>query len=194
MIKLYDARATDVLPPIVAEDPRVQAFAFALQQQMRRLFELRAGLAVWCSGGALSETMCDVLALELRTPQYDTGMALATKRELVRNTLAYYALAGTKGAVKRITGDIFGSAEVQEWFDYGGEPGYFKVTTDNPAVTDENVGEFRRVAESVKRLSAHLETVELTLTTEPMTQVYGFAIHTGTVVTLRQAAEGGKRI
>lgn len=194
MIKLCDARVTDALPQIVAGDPQVRAFAAALQRQMRRLIGLRAGLAVWCSGGALSEAMCDALALELRTPQYDPGLTLATKRELVRNTLSYYAQAGTKGAVERITGDVFGSAWVQEWFEYGGEPGYFKVTTDNPAVTDENVGEFRRVAEAVKRLSAHLETVELTLTTAPMAQIYGFAIHTGTTVTLRQAAEGGKRI
>lgn len=186
MIKLYDARVTDVLPAVVADEPQVQAFAYALQRQMRRLLDLRAGIAVWCAGGAWTDEMCDALALELRTPQYDAGLPLATKRELVRNTLTYYALAGTKGAVERITGDIFGSAAVQEWFEYGGAPGYFKVTTDNPAVTDENVGEFRRVAEAVKRLSAHLEKVELTLTTAPMAQIYGFAVHTATKVTLRQ--------
>lgn len=186
MINLCDARVTDVLPPIVAEDLQVQAFAYAVQQQVRQLTDLRAGLVIWCSGGNLPEAMCDTLAVELRTPQYDAALPLSTRRELIRNTLTYYALAGTKGAVKKITADIFGSADVIEWFDYEGEPGYFKVTTDNPGVTEENVDEFRRTAEAVKRLSAHLEKVELTLTTEPMVQVVGFSLHTGTIITLRQ--------
>lgn len=184
MIKLSDAMATDVLPPVLSAQAWAQAYAWALHRQTRRLLALCDTLAIWSAPEKLTAQMCDVLALELRTPQYDAGLPLATKRALIRNTLGYYMMAGTKGAITRITSDVFGNADVQEWFEYDGEPGYFKVTTDDPGVSDANVDEFKRVAESVKRLSAHLEKVELTLTAEMLWQYVGAAAHIATYHTI----------
>ncbi|WP_087064424.1 phage tail protein [Intestinibacillus massiliensis] len=184
MISLQDARITDVLPPIISSQPWVQAYAFAVQRQVQMLIRYSSGLSIWNNDDGLPDKLCDALALELRTPQYRPDLPLPTKRNLVRNTLTYYALAGTKSAVEHITSDIFGSAGVQEWFQYAGKPGYFKVTTDNPAVTDDNVDEFKRVAESVKRLSAHLEKVELSMSTGSFVQQYSFSVHSATKHTI----------
>ena len=36
---------------------------------------------------------------------------------------------GTLGSVKAICKILFGNAEIKEWFEYGGRPGYFKIST-----------------------------------------------------------------
>ena len=108
--------------------------------------------------------MLDTLAVELRTPRYSQTFPLETKRSMVKGTLTYYAMAGTNASLEMVCRDIFGSAEVLDWYEYGGEPGYFRIQTDNGSITDEQVQEFIAVAESVKRLSAWLDKIEIVVT------------------------------
>ena len=90
--------------------------------------------------------------------------------------MTYWSQAGTKAAVESLCCDIFGDATVSEWYEYGGKAGYFKVTTTNSAVTEQNVAEFRAAVEAVKRLSAWLEGVELVLSTPDFVAAVGFTV------------------
>lgn len=179
MIKLREANITDGLPRVVAKEPWCIAFGYAIQRQMQKLLHYADRAHTYSTIDTLDGKLLDILAAELRTPQYSETFPVATKRSMVKGTLAYYATAGTKAALETVCRDIFGSAEVKEWYEYGGQPGYFRIETDNPYVTDANVNEFIAVAEGVKRLSSWLDGVELVLTAKQ--EVFaGLILHTGT--------------
>ncbi len=164
MIRLKDATILDSLPDVVAKESWCIAFAYAVERQHKKLLYYADRARVYSRIDDLDERLLDVLAAELRTPKYSEAYPIETKRSMVKGTLVYYATAGTTAALEMVCRDIFGSAEVVEWYEYGGEPGYFRIQTDNPNITDENVHEFIAVAEKVKRLSAWLDKIEIVVT------------------------------
>lgn len=164
MIKLRDAKISDSLPRIVTQEAWCAAFAYALQRQHRKLLYYAERARVYSRIDALEERLLDVLAAELRAPKYEEGYPVEVKRSIVKGALIYYATAGTTAALEQVCRDIFGSAEVVEWYEYGGEPGYFRIHTENAGITDETVREFIAVAQTVKRLSAWLDKLEIVVT------------------------------
>lgn len=166
MIKLYDASILDGLPYILRQQPEVQALAYALKNFMGIIKSLYEQTWIFTDDSALTHEICDRLAVEWKVPQYSESYSLNVKRELVKNALSIYSNAGTKAAVESLVSTIFGSAEIEEWFEYGGEPGYFTIMTDNPDVNSGDVAEFKEAAERVKRLSAWLDEIVLALTVE----------------------------
>lgn len=179
MIKLDNAVIADGLPEVVAKEAWCIALGYSIQRQVRKILHYADLAHTYSAIDHLEDKMLDILATELRTPQYSETFPLDTKRSMVKGTLAYYATAGTKAALETVCRDIFGSAEALEWYEYGGTPGYFRIQTDNPGVTDENVREFIKIAEGVKRLSAWLDGIELVLTSKQ--EIFaGSILHTGT--------------
>ena len=87
---------------------------------------------------------------------------------------------GTKWAIENVIKAYFGDESgISEWFEYGGEPGRFRVhiNISGQAVSEADLVEFRRLVSLVKRKSAHLDdiTTVTEMTTEP-------PIHIGTAM------------
>lgn len=186
MIKLEDALLTDSIPEVIGRQPWAQAIAKAVRKQMRRLIGYADRTTLYAAIDNLPDGVLDIMAADLRVPQYSDSYSIAIKRSLIKGASSYWSQAGTRAAVESLCRDIFGDAVVSEWYEYGGEPGYFKVSTTNPAITEENVSEFKAAVEAVKRLSAWIDTVELILSAPGMTQVTGFYISTADTVRLKQ--------
>lgn len=184
MIKLYDALITQSLPDIVADQPWCIAIARLMREQIRKIMIAAEQSRTYSAIDQADHKILDVLAAELRAPGYSESFSLDIKRSLVKGTLAYYSLAGTAEALKAVCTDIFGDASVLEWYEYNGRPGYFKITTNSPSVTTETVNEFIKTAESVKRLSAKLDGIEVVLSAKQ--EIFVAAVlHTGTRHTFR---------
>lgn len=186
MIKLYDAKLIDSIPRIMAEQPWSRAISKAVEKQHKRIIVFADRVMLYANIDNLSSELLDIIAVEMKVQAYSESYNISLKRTLIKGAITYWSKAGTKKAVADICTDIFGDAEVQEWFDYGGTAGYFKVSTANPSITEDNVNDFKVAIESVKRCSAWLETVELVLSTEAWTSYTGFAVHTADTVILTQ--------
>jgi len=63
--------------------------------------------------------------------------------------------------VASLVSAIFGSGAVQEWFEYGGEPYYFKVITGNLAVTGTEVQNFAAAVKSAQNVRSWMDPVEI---------------------------------
>lgn len=161
MIKLSASRFTDILPENLAEQPEVQALAYAVGRQMEKLCAYADGTRVYAAVASLPERVLDLLAVELRTPAYNERFSIGVKRALIESTLTFYARMGTPAACNQIIETIFGTGYIEEWFDYGGAAHHFRayVGSDGGPVDPENLEEFRRVIGSVKRLSSWLDDV-----------------------------------
>ena len=163
MIKLTDARLTDALPKILAEQPWVQALAEASRKMRRRVMAYADRTRLFCDIDEASEEALDALAVELQTPLYKNDYPLTVKRQIVKNSMLYYIRSGTRGAVEELLADIYQGAEVEEWFEYGGEPNYFRVAIDisrtTVPVAEMTPAELESWLCSVKRASSALESL-----------------------------------
>lgn len=162
MIKLTDARLTDALPKTLAEQPWVQALAEASRKMRRRVMAYADRTRLFCDIDEASEEALDALAVELQTPLYKNDYPLTVKRQIVKNSMLYYIRSGTRGAVEELLADIYQGAEVEEWFEYGGEPNYFRVAIDisrtTVPVAEMTPAELESWLYSVKRASSVLES------------------------------------
>lgn len=186
MIRLKDANLTDGLPQIIAREPWAQAMAYAVNRQLRQLLTLSAGVRLASSINTLPASILDILAVELRVPYYDQSYSVDVKRDLIRGALPYWATAGTVESLSRIMTNIFGDAEIEEWFDYGGDPGYFRILTTNQQVTGDTLAQFTKTTQDVKRLTAWLQEVLVDLTIPNMTVYHGAALYEHDDITLIQ--------
>lgn len=163
MIKLTDARLTDALPKTLAEQPWVQALAEASRKMRRRVMAYADRTRLFCDIDEASEEALDALAVELHTPLYKNDYPLTVKRQIVKNSMLYYIRSGTRGAVEELLADIYQGAEVEEWFEYGGKPNYFRVAIDisrtTVPVAEMAPAELESWLYSVKRASSALESL-----------------------------------
>lgn len=163
MIKLTDARLTDALPKTLAEQPWVQALADASRKMRRRVMAYADRTRLFCDIDEASEEALDALAVELQTPLYKNDYPLTVKRQIVKNSMLYYIRSGTRGAVEELLADIYQGAEVEEWFEYGGKPNYFRVAIDisrtTVPVAEMAPAELESWLYSVKRASSALESL-----------------------------------
>lgn len=184
MIKLKEAQITDSLPSWLSDETNVKALSYAVSRQMKKVLAYSDAAKVYANVMKCSSAVLDMLAFEIQIPKYKDSYSLDIKRRMVLNGLVYWSRMGTVGAMEDLCSDIFSNAVMTEWFDYDGEPGHFRITTDNIRITDDDVKEFHKVINTVKRLSAHLDEIELVIGPDAMRQGVTFGTSTYTEMTL----------
>lgn len=83
----------------------------------------------------LSEKKIEELLLQFHVDYVDDKLTLAQKQELLINSTQNHMVKGTPKAVQNICNILFEYSEVKEWFEYGGRPYYFKVSTIAGSIT-----------------------------------------------------------
>ncbi|GIO33134.1 hypothetical protein J2TS6_42750 [Paenibacillus albilobatus] len=186
MIKIDEISLFDLLPPNFKTDPVMSAAARSLDGQMKELTKEIEALSFIrrLHAGKITDAEADEKAWEYHVDFYDTSLPLEQKIQLLLNAKEFHKQKGTPAAVEDLITILFGEGKVEEWFEYGGEPGYFQVMTNNPAVTQERAQEFYRAVESVKRLSAKLEKVILGQS-EPTNLYFAGILRMGEKMTVR---------
>lgn len=170
MIKLYDSKPTDVMPPLIAQDVYVRCLSYAIQKEQQRLLRLIEKTKVQTMVDDLDEQILDVLAVELRSMYYTQDMPINIKRNIIKNTLLWHKKAGTPNAVAELIRIAFNSktGDVVEWFNFEkneifeddiGEPGTFDIVTDR--LTENAVDYFLSVIHKVKNTRSHLRYVRV---------------------------------
>lgn len=161
MIDFKESNITDITPEHFKHNPKVQALGYALSNANKKLIAYCENVGVYAVIDNLPEDILDALALDTNTPYYDVSLDIESKRRLIKGTFLWYAHAGTPSAVTELVAAVFGEGEVQEWFEYGGEPHYFKIIT-NARLTPDINDEFSKILKNVKSVSAHIEAIEIT--------------------------------
>lgn len=165
-----------LLPQFMRDDDAVKGLAAGVNEVVPQLAASLSTLSTWDHIDDLSEAELDELAWELNILWYDTGADIGVKRELIKNSDMVYRHLGTKWAVENVISTYFGEGYIEEWFQYGGEPGRFRVYSTNPTLTQERLTEFVNLLNKVKRASAKLDSIFITLTCQMPLSV-GVAIH-----------------
>ena len=165
-MKLNNLEFIRLLPQFMRDDDAVKGLAAGIDSIVPGLTASIARLTTWNHIDKLSESDLDELAWELNVPWYDTTASLAIKREVIKSSDQIHARLGTKWAVENVIRTYFGSGFVSEWWEYGGEPGHFQVNSSNPSLNNERFNEFLHLLAKVKRASAKLDSVVISLSGE----------------------------
>lgn len=139
------------------KDPVVVALCRRLTPELVTFWEKIDYIIDWTNIDNYPDDILDELAWELHIDWYDFGASLEVKRKLIKNSDKVHMRLGTPWAVEQVFRDYFGQGDVVEWFDYGGEPGYFRLYTAAPLGSADDVKRFLQILERVKRKSAWLE-------------------------------------
>ncbi|MNO15529.1 Phage tail protein [compost metagenome] len=185
MIDIQTIKLLDILPANLRNDPALQAAALAIQNELQVTIEATYKLSIWDRLDRLSSNEVDELAWQLHVDFYNVELPIEQRRGLVKNAIRFHRRKGTPAAVEELVATIFGSGKVEEWFEYGGEPGYFKVTTEDPTATNERAQEFLAAINSVKNVRSWLESIEITKN-DDMHLYFSFPSQIGATYTCEQ--------
>lgn len=175
-MKLSNLEFVKLLPQFMQDDAAVRGLAAGIDRIVPQLAAEIEKLSTWDRIDELSEAELDDLAWELNIPWYDTGATIEVKRNVIRDSDQVYKTLGTRWAVEKVITTYFGDGYIEEWFEYGGEPGTFRVFSANPSITDSKLQEFLNILSKVKRASAKLDGVYISLTGQ-MNLYAGTALH-----------------
>ena len=175
-MKLSDLEFIKLLPQFMRSDDAVRGLAAGIDSIIPQLAAEAEKLSTWDCIDQLSEKELDDLAWELNIPWYDTGAPIDVKRNLILDSDRVYKKLGTKWAVENVISTYFGDGYIEEWFQYGGDPGRFRVYSTNPTLNESEFSEFLYLLSKVKRASAKLDGVYITLTGQ-MNLCAGAALH-----------------
>ena len=175
-MRLSDIDFIRLIPQFMREDKAVQGLAAGIDKIIPTLAASIQLLPSWDCIDYLSEKELDSLASELNILWYNNAADISVKRELIKNSDKVYAHLGTKWAVENVIRSYFGDGYIMEWFEYDGEPGHFRVYSANPSLNNERLTEFLNLLEKVKRASAKLDGITITLSGE-LSLFAGVALH-----------------
>lgn len=161
-MRLNETEMVKLLPAWMQEDGGDKGLATGCDIISRDAYARLKLLSRWDKIDQLSDAELDEMAWELNIQWYDSTAPIAAKRAVIRNSDRVYAKLGTPYAVEQIVADYFGTGEVREWYQYGGQPHHFKVLSDNPSLVNSNLDLFLFLSTpSARRATAKTETKSL---------------------------------
>ena len=170
-----------LMPAFMKEDEAVQGLSEGVNRVTEELAAKIKLFSTWNQIDNMSGAELDMLAEELHISWYDKTAAIDVKRELIKNSDLVHSKMGTNWAVQNVIETYFGSGEIQDWYDYEGEPHHFKVITSNQSITAGAAEKFLSVLDKVKRKSAFLDGIEVVADGECDIKVFLLSVETETI-------------
>ena len=187
MNSLNDYSVVSLLPDSLKQDPFIIALAEAVEIELKEAYREAESMSDFSDVDKLPELLLDYIAFQKHVDFYDNSLPVEMKRSLVKDSMRTHRMKGTPRAVELLIETVFGDGEVEEWYEYNGEPGYFRILTRNTSVTGAEAQKLISVLERVKRKSAWLDEI-IILVDGNLDIFYGFALHVGDYMTVRQGA------
>lgn len=160
-MKIEDLNFIELLPAFMKEDSADIGLADGVDKISANLARRIKLLTTWNQIDNMTSAELDMLAEELHISWYSKDAAIEVKRNIIKKSDMVHAKLGTNWAAMQVITDYFGESKIIDWYDYGGEPGHFKIQTLNQSILNSKANEFMRILEKVKRKSAHLDMIEL---------------------------------
>ena len=79
---------------------------------------------------SMDEELLDIMARDYKVDWYDYNANVETKRRTIENNWYVHKRLGSVRAVERALAGVWADTFVEEWFEYGGSPYYFRVILD----------------------------------------------------------------
>ena len=159
-----------ILPRILQSDARLTAVRDALEKLLAAVSEDARETLHLPRLDQLSEPMLDVLLNQYHADFFESDMSKETKREIIRDALQWHRRKGTPAAVEEVARKVYRDARVSEWYEYGGQPYFFRImqdiTADDEDTDQRTLDRLRAAVFEAKNLRSWLEFYGFLLTLE----------------------------
>ena len=146
-----------VLPGVLARDDGM----YSLAQLIGWIIDKDSGKidspAIFQNIDSLDEDLLALLAKDYKIDWYDYDGTIETKRNQLKSNWFVRKKIGTVGAVKAALRDVWPDSTVEEWYEYGGDPGYFQVLLSLNTEGTVPFNKAVRMVEVFKPVRAHID-------------------------------------
>lgn len=146
---IRDVPLTQTMPPALEYDERMPALGGALSDLLQEQVALALGsVGIYYQIYQLPEKVLDILAADLHADWYDYDGSLEEKRRLIAKNVEIHRKMGTVSMLRTVIESIHGDSSIEEWFQYGGDPYFFRVAiniTDSMEQIDQ-----RRIVDAIR--------------------------------------------
>ena len=162
MTDLWGTGLIEGLPPAVADEPWVRIMDKVYRERHQREMEAAELIHIYTQIDSQPEEILDVLAVQFKVDWYDSNYPLEAKRSIIKTALEVRRYYGTDWATLKAISAIYPRSEIEQWYDYGGTPGHFRVICSvDGALIPVKRREIRRSVNIYKRMTAHLDSLYL---------------------------------
>jgi phage tail P2-like protein len=156
---LSEVSLIELLPLSFRSDRIVQGLSSAADFLLEVLLIVGRILPINSRIDEQDETILDEMAVALNLKWYDRNATNTQKRSIIKSAEIVYRQLGTAAAVEQVAKDYFGAAEVEEYWQYGGSPGHFRIKIQAQNLTGSQIDAFATSIRWVKRVSAELDAI-----------------------------------
>lgn len=155
---IFDIDFTRALPPTLKNDEDMLALAKVVAEELQTTAHLSRLNLIYARIDELEENLLDILAYDFHVDWYSYDYPIEAKRAVIKDSVKVHKRLGTLYAVKTALGSVYPQSEVEEWFDYNGNPFSFRVVLDvtNSKAPAEYFA-IKKAVDSYKRLTAHMD-------------------------------------
>jgi phage tail P2-like protein len=107
----------------------------------------------------IDENLLDLLAWQLHIEGYELATTIEQKISMIKNAFLLHKYKGTPYAIKQVFESLGITAELQEWFQYGGNPYMFKILLDTVISDEETYIELVKLINEYKNIRSWLESI-----------------------------------
>ena len=148
----------DIVPENLLEDKHIRKITEVIDAALKDIYPETAYPALISRIDELDSDTIDSLAWQWHVEFYDEDLSLEVRRELVKKSIDYHRHMGTNYAVDGVIKTCFQNAEIQENWEYVGNPYCFKVITIHAGIPDEDeLGRIVQAINSVKNTRSSLD-------------------------------------
>ena len=127
MSELTKTSMMSVYPEVLDKDFIFNALGQSAAEAIGEAFIASEDSGIYTRIDQLNDMMLDVLAQDFNISWYDKSFSLEVKRRVIAAAFATHRRMGTKGALLTAIRAIWPSTLVEEWYQYGGDPYYFRI-------------------------------------------------------------------
>jgi phage tail P2-like protein len=128
-------KTLEICPSSIRDDPQVQAACGAIDRELEQIYgcmsAVPGGILFWPFVNQQVPPLLDILMWEMHVDIWQNieGDPLTTekKQELINESIDWHRHKGTRYAVNEMLKIVFGQGRVTEWYEYGGEPFFFRI-------------------------------------------------------------------
>lgn len=151
----------DLLPDSLKIDPFIVALAEAFEIELKEAYQEAETVSNFNDVDNLPEPILDYLAYQKHVDFYENTLPIEQKRGLIKNATAWHRKNGTPWAVEQVVSIIFKNAKVAEWFEYGGNPYFFRVETEETLKSSSDFNRLVKMIDSTKNKRSVLQEINI---------------------------------
>lgn len=149
----------DVMPSSIKNDKKVQALCEVLDPYLDVMWDEIDKISIYKNIDTLDDEFLDHLAYQFHVDYYNTNFPIEKKRTAIKNSIAWHRHKGTPWAVEDLLSKMFSETWLSEWFEYGGEPYYFRIYTKDNIMQPGLFEDFMQALWEIKNTRSWLEAI-----------------------------------